>query len=95
MEAFRTVKQSVMNNGSILRMTLTSEDVYFIFLETMIVDKGQETQPLKWKKGKKEMLWNGANVDDANHNYDSLKNNPLISGDKPDTDQGDCFGGSC
>ena len=86
-QVIHTVKSSVLNNGSVLRLTYTSEQIYFIFLETTIPEK-KSTQdlvkgdrPLEWKRVKKEMLWNGIKVDDANHTFDSLKNNPLISGD--------------
>jgi hypothetical protein len=89
--AIQTVKTSLLNNGSVLRMIMTSEDVYFIFLETTIPNKGttvqevgKDSKPLQWKNVKKEMLWNGVKLDDANHNYDSLKCNPLIGGGETD-----------
>jgi hypothetical protein len=96
MSAIQTVKTSLLNNGSVLRMTITSEDIYFIFLETPIVDKtevqeiGKDVKPLQWKKMQKEMLWNGSRVDDANHTYDTLKNNPLIGGGQPGDDCPGC-----
>lgn len=86
-QLFQTVKSSNLNNGTVLRLACNSELVYFIFLETTITEKkpsheiAKGDRPLEWKKIKKEMLWNGILIDDANHTFDSLKNNPLLNGD--------------
>lgn len=71
MNVIQTIKKCVLPSGSVLRMSFTIEGIYFIFLET--THYGIDMQ-----KTIKDMLWNGADLREANTQYEMLKNNPLV-----------------
>lgn len=73
MDILRTVKKCVFKNNSTLRMMVSTESVWFIFLE----DPNQV----------KEMLCNDLNFTKINMEFEHLKCNPLINGGDNERDK--------
>lgn len=77
MEALRTVKKCVLKNQSTLRMSLSIEGVWYIFLETLPNDSYNLNNPVIPHK---EMLWNGIELHEANVQFENFKWNPMTNG---------------
>lgn len=65
MDILKTVKKCMFKNDSVLRMSVSTEAVWFIYLEEV---------------NKKEMLFNGLDLAETNKQFEVFKFNPLING---------------
>jgi hypothetical protein len=72
LDIIRTIKKCMLKGNKVLRMSITVEGVFFIFLEHYT-----EQDSLK----RKRMLWNGTVVSDANLRFDTYKNDPAYTED--------------
>ena len=70
MDTIRTVKKCILKGDKVLRMSLSIEGVWFIFLEYQ-----NEQDMLERRK----MLWNGLELCEANTNFQNYKYDPAIN----------------
>ncbi len=66
LEVLRTKWKCILKGNRVLRLSLSVENIYFIFLEYM-----DEKDMLQRKK----MIWNGLNEAEADKEFQEYKNN--------------------